>query len=111
MGNFKKIFKELRIKFGYTQDSLAEALGLSRSTISMYENGNREPDFKTLERIADLFQVDLDYLLGRSNKAAYPEAPVKEDSFYDVEELVARNGRNLSVEQKMRLIKLLSEIE
>ena len=53
MGNFKSVFKELRNKLGYTQDELAEALGLSRSTVSMYENGNREPDFETLEKIAD----------------------------------------------------------
>ena len=34
----------------------------------MYETGQREPDFETLERLADFFNVDLDYLLGRTNK-------------------------------------------
>ena len=34
----------------------------------MYENGNREPDFETLEMIADFFNVDIDYLLGRTDK-------------------------------------------
>lgn len=33
----------------------------------MYENGEREPDFETLEAIADFFNVDMDYLIGRSS--------------------------------------------
>ena len=66
MGNFKSVFKQLRMREGYTQDTLAEALGISRSAVSMYENGNREPDFETLEKIADFFNVDMNYLLGKS---------------------------------------------
>ena len=66
MGNFKKVLRDLRTQYGLTQDALASKLGASKSTISMYENGNREPDFETLEAIADFFNVDMDYLLGRS---------------------------------------------
>ena len=47
MGNFNSVFRSLRIEAGYTQDGLAEILGISRSAVSMYENGNREPDFET----------------------------------------------------------------
>ena len=68
MGNFKNVFKRLRTSSGYTQADIAEKLGISKSTISMYENGNREPDFETLELIADFFNVDIDYLLGRTDK-------------------------------------------
>ena len=67
MGNFKNVFKNLRLQNGYTQDTLAKALKISRTAISMYERGNREPDFETLEIIADFFNVDMDYLLGRSD--------------------------------------------
>ena len=42
-------------------------MNLSKSAISMYESGTREPDHETTERIADYFNVDVDYLLGRSN--------------------------------------------
>lgn len=66
MGNFSNIFKTLRIERGYTQEQLAKTLNISRSRIGMYETGAREPDFETLEMIADFFNVDLDYLLGRS---------------------------------------------
>lgn len=68
MGNFHNIFKRLRTASGLTQVEMAEKLGISRSTIGMYETGAREPDFETLELIADFFNVDIDYLLGRTDK-------------------------------------------
>ena len=68
MGEFQNVFKRLRISSGYTQSELANRLKISKSTISMYENGNREPDFETLELIADFFNVDIDFLLGRTDK-------------------------------------------
>ena len=77
MGNFQNIFKRLRISCGYTQQELADKLGISRSTIGMYETGSREPDFETLELIADFFNVDIDYLIGRSEKTT-----ILPESFY-----------------------------
>lgn len=68
MGNFQNIFRQLRISSGLTQRKIASRLGISRSTIGMYETGAREPDFDTLEKIADFFNVDTDYLLGRTDK-------------------------------------------
>lgn len=68
MGNFQNIFKRLRTSSGLTQAEIAEKLGISRSTIGMYETGAREPDFETLEKIADFFNVDIDFLLGRTDK-------------------------------------------
>ena len=47
-----------------TQQELATAIGVAKSTISMYENGQRKPDFETLEAIADYFNVDMNYLTG-----------------------------------------------
>ena len=68
MSDFSVVLKELRSAFGMTQDELAQALGISRSRIGMYELGQREPDFETLEKLADYFNVDYDFLLGRTNK-------------------------------------------
>ena len=70
MGNFQNIFKRLRTSSRLTQAKMAEKLGISRSTIGMYETGAREPDFETLEKIADFFNVDTDYLLGRTEKTS-----------------------------------------
>lgn len=78
MGNFYNIFKSLRQASGYTQQELSEKLGISRSTIGMYETGAREPDFETLEIIADFFNVDIDYLIGRTNQTTV----LPESSYY-----------------------------
>lgn len=66
MADFASVIKRLRIERGITQEQLASMLKVSRSTIGMYETGSREPDFETCEAIADIFNVDMDYLLGRS---------------------------------------------
>jgi len=58
--------KELRRKKDITQEELAKQLQLSPSTIGMYETGRREPDFDTLQMIADYFHVSTDSLLGRN---------------------------------------------
>lgn len=68
MSRFALRLKELRQMFGLTQDEFAKKMGISRSTVGMYEKGNREPDYDTLEAFADFFNVDVDYLLGRSDK-------------------------------------------
>ena len=67
MTTFRDRLKALRVQKGKSQRALAEDLNLSKSAISMYESGTREPDHETTERIADYFNVDVDYLLGRSN--------------------------------------------
>ena len=66
MANFSSVIKRLRVERGITQEQLASMLKISRSTVGMYETGSREPDFETLEAIADIFNVDVDYLMGRS---------------------------------------------
>ena len=60
MNEFGKKLKELRVKTGLTQGTLAEKLGMSFSTVSMYERGQRKPDLPTLSRIAAFFDVPLD---------------------------------------------------
>lgn len=77
MGDFPNVFKSLRIKSGLTQQQMAEKLGLSRSTIGMYENGEREPSFEILEHIADLFNVDMNYLIGKTESTE-----IIPDSYY-----------------------------
>lgn len=68
MKTFKDVFKELRQSRDLTQTELAKRLRISRSTVAMYESGDRIPRPDDLEAIADFFNVDLDFLLGRSTK-------------------------------------------
>lgn len=63
MTYFSKALKTLRMKVGISQQELAKELKISNSAISMYERGEREPDFKTLESIAKYFNVTIDYLI------------------------------------------------
>lgn len=109
MGDFPNVFKSLRLQEKYSQQELADKLGIAKSTVSMYENGKRQPDLETLEKIADFFNVDMDYLIGRKETSNKHKETHK--SYADVELLIARNGKKFTVEQKMELIKLLSEIK
>lgn len=63
MSRFSSEFKRLRKQSGLTQREIAAALKISRSSIGMYEQGQREPDFETLEKIADYFNVKLSTLI------------------------------------------------
>lgn len=63
---FSEILKELREKKGFTQKQLAEALYLSKTAVSQYENGTHTPSIETLIKLADIFDVSIDYLLGRT---------------------------------------------
>lgn len=49
----------LRKQDNITQQQLADSIGVAKSTISMYESGQREPDFETLEALADYFNVEM----------------------------------------------------
>ena len=60
--------RELRKLQGFTLKNVADALNTSNQVISRYELGQTEPDFATLIRIADFFNVSVDYLLGHSDK-------------------------------------------
>lgn len=51
--------RTMRLSRGMTQADLAKAIGQSQASITMYENGRREPDFETLEALADIFNVPL----------------------------------------------------
>lgn len=59
--------KELREQRHISQVFLGMELGMSQNTISRYETGAREADYKTLLIFADYFNVSVDYLLGRTD--------------------------------------------
>lgn len=61
-----KNLKTLRNQRGISQKTLAEIIMVSQQSINKYENHNVEPDIETLIKIADYFQVSLDYLVGRN---------------------------------------------
>ena len=59
--------KLLRSAAGISQKTLADSIGVSQQSINKYENHNIEPDVATLSRLADYFQVSIDFLVGRTD--------------------------------------------
>lgn len=80
--------KELRKKFGLTQKAAAKVLGIGQTTIANYENGTRVPDLMKISYIADLYEVSVDYLLGRSeimvNKMTTTVDEDKHENTYEI---------------------------
>ena len=60
--------RQLRKSRGYTQVSLQMKTGIEQSLLSKYETGERIPPPETLIKLADLYDVSIDYLLGRTDK-------------------------------------------
>ena len=77
---FNEYLTKLRKSRVYTQAQMAEKLGISRSTYTNYENGNRTPDFEVLERISEVLACSLDELFGRKPTYVASCDVVKEDS-------------------------------
>ena len=62
---FRERLKETRLSCKWTQRQIADALGISQPSYIRYENGTSEPTLENLVKIADLFDVSVDFLLGR----------------------------------------------
>ncbi|ALX47484.1 helix-turn-helix domain-containing protein [Lentibacillus amyloliquefaciens] len=78
-----KRLKESRIKAGYKQIDACKKLGISNGTLSGYERNYRDPDTQTLNKMASLYEVSVDWLVGNS---ADPE-PTKEEEFDSLAEI------------------------
>ena len=63
--------KELRKEKGISQLKLAMDLSMNQNTISRYETEERQADYDTLIKIADYFNVSIDYLLGRTENRTF----------------------------------------
>lgn len=61
---FNENLRAQRERRGYTQKEMAELIGVAKSTYSLYESGNREPNVMTIKKIADVLTVSADCLLG-----------------------------------------------
>ena len=71
MNEFSERLKELRLGCALTQKGLAENIGMHERGIQSYELADREPTLGKLIKLADFFNVSLDYLVGRSDDPKY----------------------------------------
>lgn len=67
-------FKECREKRGYSQQQLCIMLGLKGSSVSNWESGKTKPNRNNLQRLARLYGVSMDYLLGEEEKEKTAES-------------------------------------
>jgi repressor LexA len=65
--------KELRKREKISQKELATQIGVAQSTVGMWENGKNKPEYDTLLKIAEFFEVSVDYLSGKNGTAAHPQ--------------------------------------
>ena len=80
--------KELRVSRNLTQDQLAKLLHCSRSAVKMYELDERRPKYEMLEEMADIFNVDMEYLIGRTNTEKKNSVVILDDDMVKVLEVL-----------------------
>lgn len=106
MGIGKKLDELMKIR-NTNANELAKKVNVSPQTIySMIKRDSKKADIEVLLKISRELHVSTEYFCEDDNDFASTES-----SYEDVESLIARNGKNFSTEQKMKLIKLLSEID
>lgn len=117
MASFREMLKYLRSRENLSQSELAEKLDVAKSTISMYEVGKREPDFETLEAIADLFNVDMNFLLGKDgseNDCYYlneETRQIAQDAFENLElRTLFKVARNMSPERLKTHVSFMEDL-
>lgn len=100
-----KRLKQLRDEFGFDQKEMGKKLNITSSAYGYYEQGRNEPPLETLVKIAEIFNVTTDYLLGRSD---IRENPV----YYTLSDKLTLTQAELLVVERMQenlLLKQLSE--
>lgn len=110
MMNFSVILKELREKHGYSQKQLADILHVSKNSVSHYELGQCMPSIDVIISIADVFDVSMDYLLGRSSvnlSNRLLEKPIDKNL---LAAMLLENVLSLDREHRNDLVKILQYI-
>ena len=106
MSIFSTRLKELRGMANLSQQELSKIIGISKSSINMYERGEREPGLETVRALADFFNVRTDYLLGKTNKN-----PPSESELSEGEKLWLELYNRVSDDTRDLLIKMMDSFD
>ncbi|GAA0076146.1 hypothetical protein UT300005_05240 [Clostridium sp. CTA-5] len=105
-----KRIKERRLLLGYNQPELAKILNVSKQTVSNWEKGNRTPDAETLIKLANIFSVSVDFLLGKTNNVENTKKEYdpmdKAKEILDVIKKAGINLENIDYEKLEQLLRL-----
>ena len=83
---------EIRQNHGYSQKYVALSIGVAPSIVSRWESGKKIPSRESVSKLADLYEVTIDYLMGRSDE----EMPISADSLSDDELKLIQDYRKLN---------------
>ncbi|BBH19696.1 HTH-type transcriptional regulator Xre [Paenibacillus baekrokdamisoli] len=97
--------RELRLRKSLSQEDVAKQIGITRSAYSHYEINNRQPVYETLKKLAVLFQVSLDYIIG--GEPSKPETPVTPEAIEIIRILnsMDQDKRKQSIDRMMAVIR------
>ncbi|MBR2963496.1 MAG: helix-turn-helix transcriptional regulator [Lentisphaeria bacterium] len=105
MSRFSDMLVYLRKRAGLSQVELAHQIKMTRSAISMYETGRREPDLETLEAFADFFNTDMNTLTGNEKPATDHGSGLSEKKKAFMEEIMRMSDADF--ERLVQIRKLL----
>lgn len=106
---FCKILRKLRKEKDMTQKDIATYLNVSDRLVGYYESGERMPPPDILEKIADYFDVSIDYLLGRTNIKKQPVYSTKDEIKEDIDSLSPESKEDLKRYLELLKIKDMQE--
>lgn len=109
---FPDMLVYLRKRNNMTQAGLAQKLGLSRSAVSMYESGQREPDFETLEAIADVFNVNMSVLIDKPRDEENDELSALLEQLRTREDMrmLFKLAKDATPQDVMRAVRIIEEL-
>ena len=99
--------KQLRSEKGISQNKLAIDIGVSRSTISMWESGGSQPDNNSLIELSNYFNVTADYLLGRDEK----KEPSVDEQLDGINFALLDGAKGLNDDQKRAVLKFIKMLQ
>ncbi|MHB8066219.1 MAG: helix-turn-helix domain-containing protein [Ruminiclostridium sp.] len=97
--------RQLRRELNLTQDELAKKLKLTRSALSLYELGKRDPDTDTLNLLADFFDISVDYLLGRTDVRIIQKTKIKTKPLHNLDVSTLTEEAVKQVEEYIEFVK------
>jgi hypothetical protein len=101
------VLKNLRHTHHYTQQDLADYLGIARGTYAHYEINRREPDIETLKKIAVFYHVSIDYLLELTNNPS----PITKEKTPSHQEEVLQDLKDITPEMASEVRQFISYLK
>lgn len=112
---FGNRLKQLRKNNNKTQEDISKILGISRGAYSHIENGRNEPDMETIVKLANIFEVSTDYLLGKSTNglvdiiAAHIDAEASEEDIKEILAYIEEKRKEHANEKEINITEVASK--